>query len=185
MTSRHPFRDKLLWVDADLTPLPLGAKAEGSERAWMGRHRSKTGRKTLRCSASAYREILHDTLPRGRAAAMPALKAGWLELEAKLGWQWEMQRRIMLRLDSGFGSAAVLNGLLSRRYQVVAKLSHHGRVRKLRQPAGAWQPTSSPGREIAAVRAPLQFYRTTRQWVIRTPKKRGGLSVCHPGHDVA
>ena len=47
-TPRHRFHDTRLWVDIDLTPLPIGAKAEGSERTWMGRNRSKTGRKTLR-----------------------------------------------------------------------------------------------------------------------------------------
>ena len=49
---RHRFPDTRLWVDVDLTPMPIGAKAEGSERTWMGRNRSKTGRKTLRITAS-------------------------------------------------------------------------------------------------------------------------------------
>ena len=68
----------------------------------------------------------------------------------------------------------MLNWLLSRGYQVVAKISHSGRVRKLRQAVGPWQPTSSPGREIAAVLHPHRFCRATRQWVIRTPKDKGG-----------
>lgn len=173
-TPRHPFHETLLWVDADVTPMPIGAKAEGSERAWLGRNRSKTGRKTLRLTASTYREILHETLLRGKASAVPALKAAVLELEAKLGWTRELRQQIVLRLDGGFGTTAVLNGLLSRGYQVVAKISHSGRVRKLRQHVGPWQPTSSEGREIAAVLAPLRFCRTTRQWVIRTPQEKGG-----------
>jgi hypothetical protein len=52
-TTHHRFAERLLWVDVDVTPLPIGAKAEGSERTWMGRNRSKTGRKTLRVTASA------------------------------------------------------------------------------------------------------------------------------------
>ena len=51
-TPRHRFHDTRLWVDIDLTPLPIGAKAEGSERTWMGRKRRKTGRTTLRLTAS-------------------------------------------------------------------------------------------------------------------------------------
>src|SRR4029450_12734 len=35
-TPRHRFHDTRLWVDIDLTPMPIGAKAEGSERTWMG-----------------------------------------------------------------------------------------------------------------------------------------------------
>jgi hypothetical protein len=173
-TPRHPFHEERWWVDADVTPMPIGPKADGSERAWMGRHRSQTGRKTLRITASASREILHETLLRGKASAVPALKAALVELESQLGWTREVRQRIVIRLDGGFGTTAVLNGLLSRGYQVVAKISHSGRVRQLRQQVGPWQPTSSEGREIAAVLAPLRFCRTTRQWVIRTPKAKEG-----------
>jgi len=173
-TPHHRFAERLLWVDVDVTPLPIGAQAEGSERTWMGRNRSKTGRKVLRWTASAYREMLHETLLRGKASAVPALKAALGELETRLGWTRERRQRIVLRLDGGFGTTEVLNWLLSRGYQVVGKSSHSGRVRKLRRALGLWQPTSSPGREIAAVLRPHRFCRTTQQWVIRTPKEKGG-----------
>jgi Transposase DDE domain group 1 len=161
-------------VDIDLTPLPTGAKAEGSERTWMGRCRSKTGRKVLRVTATDYREILHETLLRGKATAGPALQAALQESEAQLGWTRERRHQIVLRLDGGFGTTATLNWLLSRGYQVVAKLSNSSRVRTLRQHLGPWQPTSSPGREMAEVLYPHRFCRKTRQWVIRTPKAKGG-----------
>lgn len=173
-TPHHRFAERLLWIDVDVTPLPIGAQAEGSERTWMGRNRSKTGRKTLRFTASAYREILHETLLRGKASAVPALKTALREVETRLGWTRERRQRIVLRLDGGFGTTEILNWVLSRGYQVVAKVSHSGRVRKLRQAIGPWQPTSSPGREIAAILKPHRFCRMTRQWVIRTPKEKGG-----------
>ncbi len=173
-TPHHRFAERLLWVDVDGTPLPIGAHAEGSARPWMGRNRSKTGRKTLRWTASDYREILHETLLRGKTSAVPALKAALSELETRLGWTRERRQRVVLRLDGGFGTTDVLHWLLSRGYQVVAKISHSGRVRKLRQTIDAWQPTSSPGREIAAVLTPHRCCRATRQWVIRTPKEKGG-----------
>lgn len=173
-TPHHRFAERLLWVDVDVTPLPIGAQAEGSERPWMGRNRSQTGRKTLRCTASAYRESLHETLRRGKASAVPALKTAISELETRLGWTRERRQRIVLRLAGGFGTTEVLNWRLSRGSQVVAKISHSGRVRKLRQAIGPWQPTSSPGRELATVLKPHRFCRATRQWVIRTPKEQGG-----------
>lgn len=173
-TPRHRFRERQLWVDIDLTPLPAGAKAEGSERTWMGRCRSKTGRKALRMTASDYREILHETLLRGKAAAGPALKAALQEVEGHLGWTRERRQCIVLRLDGGVGTTALLNWLLSRGYQVVAKISNSSRVRTLRRQLGPWQPTSSPGRELAEVLRPHRFCRKTRQWVIRTPKAKGG-----------
>src|SRR5262245_13722087 len=173
-TPRHRFRERQLGVDIDLTPLPAGAKAEGSERTWMGRCRSKTGRKVLRMTASDYREILQETLLRGKAAAGPALKAALLEVEGQLGWTRERRQRIVLRLDGGFWITARLTWALSRGYQVVAKISNRSRVRTLRQQLGPWQSTSSPGRELAEVLRPHRFCRTTRQWVIRTPKAKGG-----------
>lgn len=173
-TPHHRFHDMRLWVDIDLTPLPIGAKAEGSERTWMGRNRGKTGRKTLRITASPYREILHETLLRGTETAVPALKSALQEVESRLGWTRERRAQIILRMDGGFGTTEVLNWLLSRGYQVVAKISNWSRVQKLRQHLGPWQLTSSPGREMAAVLRPYRFCRTTRQWVIRTPKDKGG-----------
>jgi hypothetical protein len=86
VTPHQCFGEQLLWVDIDVTPLPIGAQAEGSERTWMGRNRSKTGRKTLRITASAYREVLHETLLRGTASAVPALKAALCDVETHLGW---------------------------------------------------------------------------------------------------
>src|SRR3989449_9079996 len=173
-TPHHRYAERLLWVDVDVTPLPIGAQAEGSERTWMGRNRSKTGRKILRWTASDYREILQETLLRGKASAVPAFKTALGELETRLGWTRERRQRIVLRLDGGFGTTEVLNGLLSRGYHVVAKISHSGRVGKLRQSIGPWQPTSSPGRELTTVLHPHRFCRSTRQWVIRTPKAKGG-----------
>jgi hypothetical protein len=154
--------------------MPIGAKAEGSERPWMGRNRSKTGRKTLRITASPYREILHETVLRGKEPAVPAWKAAILEVESHLGWSRERRAQMGLRLDGGFGTTESLTWLLSRGSQVVAKISNHGRVHKLRQAIGPWQPTSSPGRDMAAILRPHRFCRATRQWVIRTPQEKGG-----------
>src|SRR5207244_12159038 len=117
-TPHHRFHDTRLWVDIDLTPMPIGAKAEGSERTWMGRNRSKTGRKTLRITASQYREILHETLLRGKATAVPALQAALLEVETPLGWSRERRAQIVPRLAGGFGTAEILNLPLGRCFSV-------------------------------------------------------------------
>ena len=45
-TPRHRFAERLWWVEVEVTPMPMGAQAEGSERTWRGRNRSQTGRKT-------------------------------------------------------------------------------------------------------------------------------------------
>jgi hypothetical protein len=151
----------------------MGPKAEGGERAWLGRHRRKTGRKTRRCSARDARAILHEPLRRGKTAAVPALQAALGALEAKWGWTRELRQRLVIRLDGGFGTTAVRPWLLSRGSQVVAKMSHRGRVRQLGQQIGPWQPTAREGRAIAAGLAPRRCCRNTRHWVIRTPQETG------------
>src|SRR5215470_5229208 len=92
-TPHHRYAERLLWVDVDVTPLPIGTTAEGSERTWMGRNRSKTGRKVLRWTASAYRDMLHETLWRGKASAVPALKTALGEVGTRLGWRREAGQR--------------------------------------------------------------------------------------------
>jgi len=174
VAPQHHLGAQLLWVDSDVTPLPIGAQAEGSERAGGGRNRSKTGRNTLCITASAYREVLHETLLRGKASVVPALKAALSDVETRLGWTQERQRRIVLRLDGGVGTTEVLSWVVRPGYQVVAKISHSGRVSKLRKCTGPWQPTSSAGRELAVIPHPPRFCRTTRQWVIRAPQEKGG-----------
>src|SRR5256884_605367 len=132
-TPHHRFAERLLWVDVDITPLPIGATAEGSERTWMGRNRSKTGRKALRITASPYREILHETLLRGTASAVPALKTALGEAGTRLGWTRERRLRIVLRLGGGFGTRGAPTGLPGRGVQGVARISHSGRGREMRQ----------------------------------------------------
>jgi hypothetical protein len=152
----------------------MGAQAAGRARTWMGRHRSKTGRKIVRVTASASREMLHETVLRGKAAAVPALQTALGDLETRLGWTRERRQRMGRRLDGGCGTTEGRNGLRSRGDQVVATIRHRGRVGTGRQTSGAWPPPASPGRAIAAVLRPHRFCRTTRQWVLRTPKKKGG-----------
>src|SRR3990172_1916974 len=41
--QHHDFAKEPLILDIDLSPLPASSKAEGSERGYMGRSRSKTG----------------------------------------------------------------------------------------------------------------------------------------------
>jgi hypothetical protein len=127
----------------------------------------------LRVTASDYRAVRHETLLRDKASALPTFKAALRELEARLHWTRERQVQIVLRLDGGFGTTATLNWLLSRGYQLVGKTSNSSRVHTLRQQLGPWQPTSSPGRELAPVLQPHRFCRTTRQWIIRPPTEQG------------
>ena len=113
-TPHQRFGERRLWVAVDVPPLPLGAQAAGSERPWRGRKRRKTGRKVWRGTARDDREMLQETWRRGKASAVPAWQTALGVVETRLGWTRERRQRIVLRLDGGCGTTAVLHGLLSR-----------------------------------------------------------------------
>ena len=54
---QHAFDQELLVLDIDLSPLPARKHAEGSERGYLGRSRSKTGRKLVRVREASTGEL--------------------------------------------------------------------------------------------------------------------------------
>jgi hypothetical protein len=180
---RHNFRQALLILDVDLSPLPASRHAEGSERASMGHARLKTGRKLVRVRAAQYQETVWEEVRPGRLVeSRDVLQAVLAQAAQRLGFagdraQAQAKRaRTEIRLDSAWGSAGVITWLLERGYQVTGQLKSTLRVRKLVQGISAWQETSSPGRVVAPVPHPLMFARPLAQYAVRTPsaEKAGG-----------
>ncbi len=183
---QHAFEKELLVLDVDLSPLPTSRAAEGSERGYMGRCRSKTGRKLVRVRAAATGEIVGETVISARMVeSLPVLQEAIQGAEAPLGLQGddeETQRkraRTEIRLDSGWGSEAMITWLLSRGYHVTGKFKSNGRVRKLVRGITAWSATSSPGREVAPVPEPVEFVRPLSQYAVRTPSKEQASGYYH------
>jgi hypothetical protein len=185
-SRQHEFTREMLVLDVDLSPLPASKHAEGSERGYMGRCRSKTGRKLVRVRAAATQEIVWETVISGRMVeSLPILQAAIYAMEKRLGLEREdaetvkKRGRTEIRLDSGWGSEPIITWLLERGYQVTGKFRSAGRVRKLVRGISIWQPTSSPGREVAEVPAPVSFVRPLRQYAIRTPSKEHKSGYYH------
>ena len=181
---RHAFDQAVLVLDLDLSPLPASPRAEGSERGYMGRSRSKTGRKLVRVRAAAYQEtVWEDVLPGRTVETLAVLQQAVEATERLLGLDGDTpeaqarRARTEWRLDSAWGSEAAINWLLGRGYQVTAKFRSTSRVKKLVAPITDWRPTSSTGREVASVPYPVGFVRPTRQYAVRTPseEKPGGF----------
>jgi hypothetical protein len=175
---RHDLTQDLLVLDVDLSPLPASRQAEGSERCYMGRCRSKTGRKLVRVRAAQYQETIWETVVPGRTAeSLSVLQEALTQTEQLLGVAGEDEAaqakrgRVEIRLDSGWGSEAMITWLLERGYQVTGKFKSSSRVRKLVRGTTEWQPTSSPGREVAPVPTPVPFVRPLAQYAVRTPSK--------------
>lgn len=163
---RHDFRQAVLILDVDLSPLPVSRHAEGSERAYMGHSRSKTGRKLVRVSAVQYQETVWEEVRPGRLVeSRDVLQAVLEQAEQRLGLAGEgadaqaRRARTEIRLDSAWGSDGVMSWLLERGYQVTGKFKSTLRVRKLVQDITEWRETSSPGRVVAPVPHPLPFGR--------------------------
>jgi len=174
----HDFGKEILILDLDLSPLPASKQAEGSERGYMGRSRSKTGRKLVRVRASQYQEIVwEDVLPGRTAESLVVLKAAVEAAERLLGLGGDSEEvqgrraRTEIRLDSGWGGEQMVNWLLARGYQVIGKFKSASRVRKLVKGITGWEATSSPGREVAAIPEPVKLARPTQQYAVRTPSK--------------
>jgi len=176
--QQHDFTHEMLVLDLDLSPLPASSAAEGSERGYMGRYRSKTGRKLVRVRAADTQEIVWETVITGRRVeSLPVLQEAIYGMESRLGLGGDdagtlkKRGRTEIRLDSGWGSGANITWLLARGYQVTGKFKSAGRVRKLVRGISTWQPTSSPGREVAEVPTPVAFVRPLTQYAVRTPSK--------------
>ena len=177
-TRQHNFTRDFLVLDVDLSPLPASKNAEGSERGYMGRCRSKTGRKLVRVRAAASQEIVWETVISGsRVESLPILQEAIYAMESRLGLKGvdadtlKKRGRTEIRLDSGWGSGPIITWLLERGYQVTGKFRSAGRVRKLVRGISTWQPTSSPGREVAEIPTPVSFVRLLAQYAVRTPSK--------------
>ena len=74
---RHDFHQALLILDIALSPLPTSRRAEGSERAYMGHSRTKTGRKLARIHRMV--ADLEDLLGNRHQAAWDRQRADELE----------------------------------------------------------------------------------------------------------
>ena len=185
-TRQHPFEKEFLVLDVDLSPLPASQSAEGSERGYLGRCRSKTGRKLVRVRVAATGEIVWETVISARAVeSLAVLQAAIQAAEPLLGLEGESPEafgkrgRTEIRLDSSWGSQAMIAWLLERGYHVTGKFKSNGRVRKLVREITRWSPTSSPGREVAQVPEPVEFVRPLAQYAVRTPSKEQKSGYYH------
>src|SRR5512142_2880265 len=184
--SRQDFSRAWLVLDLDLSPLPASSAAEGSERGYMGRCRSKTGRKLVRVRAADTQEIVWETVITGRRVeSLPILQEAIYGMESRLGLSGadadtlKKRGQTEIRLDSGWGSGPNITWLLQRGYQVTGKFKSAGRVRTLVCGISTWQPTSSPGREVAEVPTPVSFVRPLRQYAVRTPSREQKSGYYH------
>jgi hypothetical protein len=172
---RHVGDREVLVLDLDLSPLPTSKSCEGATKGYMGRCRSKTGRKLVRVRAAQYGETVWEDVREGRCVeTLEVLQAAAQASERLLGLAGAdaaaaKRARVEWRLDSGWGSEAMIGWLLERGYQVTGKFKSTARVGKLVGAIATWEPTANIGRDVAVVPAPVSFPRPVQQYAVRTP----------------
>jgi hypothetical protein len=133
-TYRHDYTQGPLILDIDLTGLPCSRHLEGAEKGYFaGCKPGTTGRQLYRVNASQYDELVYQHVYPGNvgsaqlAVFKQVLEAAWeiLKLGAK------DKNRVLIRLDSGYGTTEIINHLWREGYQFVVKLFATSRARKL------------------------------------------------------
>jgi len=132
--SRHNYEQGPLILDIDITGLACGRHLEGAVKGYFaGCKPGTTGRQLYRVSATQYDEIVYQQVCAGNIGSAQlvvfkeVVRAIWeiLKLSAK------DKSRVLIRLDSGYGTTEIINYLLSEGYQFVTKMFATSRAKKL------------------------------------------------------
>ena len=168
-------------VDIDLSALPIGKHAEGSERGYVAKKPNTYTRQLARMVCGETQEIFTQALYTGTTNSAAVFKPMLGKLETVLALDTvEKRSRVRLRFDAGFGTDANINYALWRGYQLIGKMYNTRRIQKLVATVEDWVslPTCKgvKGREAGWVKHPHRYGRHTVQIAVRTPKKDGTWS---------
>jgi hypothetical protein len=169
---RHNFAEDWLWLDIDLTPLPISKHAEGSTKGKFNR-KNRYGRQLVRVHAPQYHETLFSRVYPGKQESSPTYIPTLEALDAFLNLTPTQKQRTVLRSDAGFGSDANINHALTDQWQVLTKNKGGRRPTAFaRQVTAAnWQSLGNE-RWVARAVAPPAYVRPVECLVLRwlTPK---------------
>jgi hypothetical protein len=172
---RHNFARDWLWLDIDLTPLPISKHAEGSTKGKFNR-KNRYGRQLARVHAPQYHETLFSRVYPGKQESSPAYVPTLAALETFLALTSAQKQRTILRSDAGFGSDANINHALDAKWQVLTKNKGGRRPQAFaRQIADEdWRPFGSE-RWVARAVAPPTYVRPTECLMLRWLTSNGQI----------
>ena len=173
--AQHAFRSQWLILDADLTGLPAGKRAEQSVKGYFSQPKTRRGRQQGRVLASQYGEIVVDALYPGNTLLVQVLPELVQQAEAVLGLQPSQRRRTLSRIDGGGGSIASVNTLLRQGYAVATKDYSFRRTQLLANSVTQWVPDSTqPNRELGWVQQESTDYvAAVRRLAVRSKGSKG------------
>jgi len=135
---RHDYRQNWQILDVDVTGMPAGRQGEGVSKGYFAGRKNCRGRQLGRVLATRYGEIVVDRLFAGKRQLVDSLKALVRLAEQSLALSPARRRRTILRIDGGGGSDANIDWMLSRGYQLLAKVHTWTRSRKLADSVCRW-----------------------------------------------
>jgi len=173
--AHHPFRSQWLILDADLTGLPAGKRAEGSVKGYFSEPKKRRGRQQGRVLASQYGEIVLDALYPGNTLLVQVLPELIAQAEQVLGLKPSQRRRTIVRVDGGGGSIESVNRLLEQDYAVVTKDYSFRRTQLLAKQVNEWVPDSTqPHRQMGWVtQQSTDYVRPVRRLAVRSKSTKG------------
>ena len=132
--ANHPYATGPLILDIDLTGLPCSKKYAGASKGYFANSkRGTTGRQLCRVNASQYDEIVYQKVCPGNASSsdLESLKTVLSATLQMLGLSEAQKGQLLIRLDGGFGTTAIIEYLLTEGYQFIVKLHSASRSKKL------------------------------------------------------
>jgi hypothetical protein len=172
---RHDYRREWQVLDVDMTGRPCGRKAAFASKGYFAKQRNRRGRQEGYVIATWYEEIVVERLFEGKTQLSRALRPLVEAAEKTLKLDKRKRWRTILRTDAGGGSAADINWLLARGYQVHGKDYSADRAQALAGSVAEWvtDPKDS-NRQIGWVTTPAAIYcRPVKRIAVRCRKKNG------------
>lgn len=171
---RHDYGRCWQLLDVDMSGMPAGRWADGSEKGYFAKQKNKRGRQMGRVYATLYDEIVGERLYSGRTQLNRSLQELVADAESVLNLNRGLRKRTILRIDGGGGNDADINQLLTNGYQLLVKVTHWKRVAKLEATVVTWHPDpKDPKRQAGWVEQPFAYDQPTRQLAVRCQTKKG------------
>lgn len=176
---RHDYEGELQVLDADLSGLPCGKRAEAAAKGYFSQPRARYGRQLGRVVAAHYEEVVADQVYPGNVQLSTTLPHLVEEAEQTLGLDEARRRRTVLRIDAGGGSMNGINWLLRRGHHVHCKDFSARRAAHFAGSVGEWhEGPRQRGRQLGwALVKEGDYARPVRRVAIRWRKRNG--QRCH------
>lgn len=176
---QHDYEAEFQVLDADLSGLPCGKRAEQALKGYFSQPRARYGRQLGRVVAARYEEVVADQVYPGNVQLSTTLPHLVEEAEQTLELDEGRRKRTVLRIDAGGGSMNGINWLLKRGYHVHCKDFSTRRAAHFALSVGEWHDDPQHrGRQMGwALVKEGDYVRPVRRLALRWQRKNG--QRCH------